>query len=109
MRPAGESSAPFLRCRGPDGSKGALPVDIYIVVVERRADAARSSLWIHAPNSRAAKISALRIAGKSDFTVIKVELLADMVTVELTLPKKPARKKTQSKTARPRKSGRRRN
>ncbi|MBC8035617.1 MAG: hypothetical protein H7X89_00140 [Rhizobiales bacterium] len=68
-------------------------MDIYIVVVERRADAARNSLWIHASNSRTAKNNALRIAGKSDFTVIKVELLADMVTIELALPKRKARKK----------------
>jgi hypothetical protein len=72
-------------------------VDIYIVAVERRADAARISLWIHAPNSRAAKINALRIAGKAHFTVLKVELLADLVKVELTLPKKRASRKAQSK------------
>jgi hypothetical protein len=112
MRPAGESSAPFLRCRGPDGSKGAWPVDIYIVAVERRADAARISLWIHAPNRQAAEINALRVAGKSEFTVIKVELLADLVKVELKLPKMPARKKARKKAkrakAKARKSGRRR-
>ena len=82
-----------------------MPVDIYIVAVERRADAARISLWIHAPNKQAAEINALRIAGKSEFTVIKVELLADLVKVELKLPKNPARKKANKKrkTARPRK------
>lgn len=79
----------------PDGSKGALPVDIYIVLVERRADSARMSLWIDAPNNRAAKINALRIAGKSDFKVVTVELLADMV--ELALPNKKRRKKAQGK------------
>ena len=85
-------------------------MDIYIVVVERRADSARTSLWIHAPNSRAAKINALRIAGKSDFTVIKVELLANLVKIELALPTKKARKKGKAAKAKPakRKSGRRR-
>jgi hypothetical protein len=75
-----------------------LTLDIYIVVVERRADAARTSLWIHAPNSRAAKINALRIAGKAHFTVIKVDLLSDMVKIELALPRKKARKKAPGKS-----------
>jgi hypothetical protein len=73
-------------------------VDIYIVLVERRADSARMTLWIDAPNSRAAKINALRIAGKSDFKVVTVELLADMVKVKVALPKKKARKKARSKS-----------
>ena len=82
-------------------------MDIYIVVVERRADSARRSLWIHATDSRAAKINALRISGKSNFKVVTVELLADMVRVEVALPGKKTRKKRKTAKAKPakRKSG----
>lgn len=72
-------------------------MDIYIVSVERRSDAARISLWIHAPNRKAAEVNALRLAGKSDFTVITVELLADLVKVQLKVPKRKSRKKNQGK------------